>query len=139
MEYALTQPAGLTSLTVADSPASMLQWVAEANRLRADLPPEVQQTLLRHEEAGMTDDPAYEQALEVFYRRHVSHLDPCTVRTCLTPRNPIASRRCSTDSSPTSNAARTLPRRAHPRGTPGAPHAATGVSGPGGRQNTPGP
>ncbi len=76
MEYALTQPEGLASLTVADSPASMLQWVAEANRLRADLPPEVQQTLLRHEEAGTTDDPAYEQALEVFYRRHVCRLDP---------------------------------------------------------------
>jgi len=76
MEYALTQPDGLASLTIADSPASMLQWVAEANRLRADLPPEVQRTLLRHEEAGTTDDPAYEQALEVFYRRHVCRLDP---------------------------------------------------------------
>ena len=76
MEYALTQPDGLVSLTIADSPASMRQWVAEANRLRADLPPEVQRTLLRHEEAGTTDDPAYEQALEVFYRRHVCRLDP---------------------------------------------------------------
>jgi len=76
MEYALTQPDGLASLTIADSPASMLQWVAEANRLRADLPLEVQRTLLRHEEAGTTDDPAYEQALEVFYRRHVCRLDP---------------------------------------------------------------
>ncbi len=76
MEYALTQPDGLASLTVADSPASMLQWVAEANRLRADLPPEVQRTLLEHEAAGTTDDPAYEQALEMFYRRHVCRLDP---------------------------------------------------------------
>jgi len=76
MEYALTQPDGLVSLTIADSPASMRQWVAEANLLRADLPPEVQRTLLRHEEAGTTDDPAYEQALEVFYRRHVCRLDP---------------------------------------------------------------
>ena len=38
MEYALTQPPGLVSLIVADSPASMPQWVAEANRLRAELP-----------------------------------------------------------------------------------------------------
>jgi proline-specific peptidase len=76
MEYALTQPQGLMSLTVADSPASIPQWVAEANRLRADLPPEVQETLLRHEEAGTTDSPEYEDAMQVFYRRHVCRLDP---------------------------------------------------------------
>ena len=55
MEYALTQPGGLVSLTVADSPASLVQWVSEANRLRAQLPPEVQQTLLHHEQQGTTD------------------------------------------------------------------------------------
>src|ERR671911_1949064 len=51
MEYALTQPPGLESLTIASSPASMIQWVEEANRLRQDLPPHVQQTLLHHEAA----------------------------------------------------------------------------------------
>lgn len=76
MEYALTQPRGLASLIVASSPASMIQWVEEANRLRAELPPEVQATLLRHEETGTTDDPAYEEAMLVFYRRHVCRLDP---------------------------------------------------------------
>lgn len=76
MQYALTQPAGLVSLIVASSPASMPQWVAEANRLRAALPAEVQETLLRHEEAGTTDDPAYQDAMMVFYRRHVCRLDP---------------------------------------------------------------
>jgi L-proline amide hydrolase len=84
MEYALTQPAGLVSLIVADSPASMPQWVAEANGLRADLPPEVQATLLKHEVAGTTDDPAYQDAMLVFYRRHVCRLDPwpdCLNRT----------------------------------------------------------
>ncbi len=76
MEYALTQPSGLASLVVSDSPANMRQWVEEANRLRSDLPPEVQETLSRHEEAGTTDDPAYEAATQVFYRRHVCRLDP---------------------------------------------------------------
>ena len=76
MEYALTQPAGLLSLTVADSPASMRQWVAEANRLRAELPPDVQETLRKHEEAGTTDDDEYQEAMMVFYRRHVCRLDP---------------------------------------------------------------
>ena len=35
LEYALTQPAGLASLIIADSLASIPQWVSEANRLRA--------------------------------------------------------------------------------------------------------
>ncbi len=76
MEYALTQPDGLASLLIESSPASMRQWVAEANRLRAALPPDDQATLLRHEAAGTTDDPAYEAALSTFYARHVCRLDP---------------------------------------------------------------
>ncbi len=83
MEYALTQPGGLASLTVADSPASMVQWVSEANRLRAQLPPDVQQTLVRHEEQGTTDSQEYQDAMLVFYRRHVCRADPwpdCVVR-----------------------------------------------------------
>ncbi|HEY1354279.1 MAG TPA: proline iminopeptidase-family hydrolase [Ktedonobacteraceae bacterium] len=76
MQYALTQPDGLVSLTVADSPASMQQWVSEANRLRAQLPPEVQQTLLHHEAQGTTDSQAYQDAVQVFYRRHVCRTDP---------------------------------------------------------------
>src|SRR5262245_3320886 len=76
MEYALTQPTGLLSLVVADSPASIPQWVSEANRLRAELPPEVQATLLRHDATGATDNPEYQEAMQVFYRRHVCRLDP---------------------------------------------------------------
>ncbi len=76
MEYALTQPSGLESLIVASSPASMIQWVEEANRLREDLPPEVQQTLLRHEAAGTVDTPEYLEAMNVFYGRHVCRVDP---------------------------------------------------------------
>lgn len=75
MEYALTQPIGLESLIIADSPASMPQWVAEANRLRLELPTDIQEILLKHEEAGTTDDPAYGEAESVFYRRHVCRLE----------------------------------------------------------------
>lgn len=84
MEYALTQASGLASLIIADSPASMSQWVAEANRLRAELPSDVQEVLLQHEAAGTTDDPAYQEAVLVFYRRHLCRLDPwpdCLLRT----------------------------------------------------------
>jgi L-proline amide hydrolase len=75
-EYALTNPRGLRSLVLADTAASFPDFVAEANRLRAELPPEVEATLKRHEAAGTTDDPEYEEACMVFYGRHLCRLDP---------------------------------------------------------------
>ena len=71
LEYALDHPAGLNGIVVADSPASMTLWVAEANRLREDLPPDVQEALTRHEQAGTTADPEYTAAVRVFYDRHL--------------------------------------------------------------------
>jgi L-proline amide hydrolase len=78
------RPRRVVSLTVASSPASMVQWVAEANRLREALPPDVQGTLLKHEAAGTTRDPAYQEAMLVFYRRHLCRVNPwpdCVNRT----------------------------------------------------------
>lgn len=74
-EYALTHPAGLRSLVLADTAASFPRFVEEANRLRAQLPDGVDDTLRRHEEAGTTDDPEYVEACMVFYKRHVCRLD----------------------------------------------------------------
>jgi proline-specific peptidase len=76
MEYALTRPNGLESLIVASSPASMIQWVQEANRLREDLPSDVQGALLKHEESGTFNDPQYLAAMQVFYDRHVCRIVP---------------------------------------------------------------
>src|SRR5215471_15092910 len=75
-EHAVTRPKGLRSLVISDSPASMELWVQEANRLREDLPPEVQATLLRHERAGTFNDPEYLQAAQIFYDRHVMRIKP---------------------------------------------------------------
>ena len=75
-EYAFTKPPGLRSLVLADTAASFPDFVAEANRLRAELPPEVEATLRRHEEGRTTDDPAYAEACQVFYARHLCRLDP---------------------------------------------------------------
>src|SRR5215469_214101 len=76
IEYALTQPRGLVSLILASTLSSMPMWIAEANRLRNELPPEVQAALLRHETAGTTDDPEYQRAMTVFYERHVIRVVP---------------------------------------------------------------
>ncbi|HEY6538115.1 MAG TPA: proline iminopeptidase-family hydrolase [Candidatus Dormibacteraeota bacterium] len=75
-EHALTQPGGLLSLVLSNTAASFPDFVAEADKLRQDLPPEVQATLLRHEAAGTTDDPEYRDACDVFYHRHLCRLDP---------------------------------------------------------------
>src|SRR5260370_19964134 len=76
IEYALTQPRGLVSLILASTLSSMPMWTAEANRLRNELPPEGHATLLRHAAAGTTDDPEYQQAMLVFYERHVIRVVP---------------------------------------------------------------
>lgn len=83
-EYLLTKPSGIKSLILANSAASTQRWISEANRLRLELPPEIQQTLKEHEDAGTTDDPAYGSATDVYYRRHLCRLDPwpdCLNRT----------------------------------------------------------
>ena len=77
MEYALTQPEGLASLIVADTAASTPQWVTEMRRLIAELPPEAQETIQKHEAAGTTDSPEYQEACRTFFRRHGSgRIDP---------------------------------------------------------------
>jgi len=74
-EHALTQPRGLQALVLSNTAASFPGFVREANGLRADLPPEVEATLRRHEEAATTDDPEYAEACLVFYKRHLCRLE----------------------------------------------------------------
>jgi L-proline amide hydrolase len=76
MQYATTLPAGLVSLIVESSPPSVPAWMGELAKLRAELPPEVEATLRRHEQAGTFTDPEYEEAVMVFYKRHLCRVDP---------------------------------------------------------------
>jgi L-proline amide hydrolase len=74
MQFAITKPKGLNALVIADSPASMEVWVSEANKLRKELPPEVEAVLLKHEAAETTEDPEYIAAVDVFYSRHLCRI-----------------------------------------------------------------
>ena len=76
MQYAAGRPEGLVSLIVESSPPSVPAWMPEIGRLRSELPPEVEATLREHEETGTTDSPEYEEAVMVFYRRHLCRADP---------------------------------------------------------------
>ncbi|MCX5200082.1 proline iminopeptidase-family hydrolase [Streptomyces sp. NBC_00237] len=74
--HAMDAPPGLRGLVVANAPASYPIWLAEMARLRAELPPEVDATLRRHEAAKTFDSPEYHAAMRVFYDRHVCRVTP---------------------------------------------------------------
>ena len=77
--HAIRQPRGLHRLIIADSPASMDLWVEAADQLRAQLPAAVQEVLLKCEREGNTDSKEYEEAMEVYYDRHVCRVKPAPV------------------------------------------------------------
>jgi proline-specific peptidase len=76
IEYVLTEPTGLVSLTLNAPPTATETWKAEATRLRDELPEPVKRVLAKHEAAGTTDDPEYEAAEADFWRRHICRIDP---------------------------------------------------------------
>ena len=75
-EFAVDRPEGLKALIIANSPAAMVTWVSGANRLRDELPADVQATLLRHEQAQTTGSAEYKAATDVFNERHVCRVVP---------------------------------------------------------------
>jgi L-proline amide hydrolase len=75
-EHAVKQPPGLRRLILASSPSDLPLGVIEVNKLRDQLPFEVQQTLLKHEQAGTTNHPEYQSAVRVFNSLHVCRIPP---------------------------------------------------------------
>jgi proline iminopeptidase len=79
---------GVVSLTLSSPLISTPLWIRDANILRATLAPEVQEALDRHEAAGTTDDPEYQEATDVFYEQFVRRGDAVEVVNCDdAPRN----------------------------------------------------
>jgi proline iminopeptidase len=66
----------VVSVVLASTSASIPQFVAEAARLKAALPPALAHTLQRYEAAGEFHHPDYEAAVLEFYKRHLCRLDP---------------------------------------------------------------
>ena len=75
IECMLTHPPGVVRVVLASTSASIPQFVAEAARLKAALPPGVYQTMQHDEASGDLHHPAYEAAVLEFYRRHLCRLD----------------------------------------------------------------
>jgi proline-specific peptidase len=84
VEYMLSQPRGIAGLVLASTSASIPQFVAEAAKLKAQLPPAMVAVMARCEAAGHWNDPQYLEAVMAFYRRHLCRADPwpdCMQRT----------------------------------------------------------
>jgi len=75
-EHAIRRPSGLRALILSNSPASMELWASEAKRLRAELPPDVEAALDRHEAEGTIHDPEYLAATQAYYDLHVCRVIP---------------------------------------------------------------
>jgi len=76
LEYMLTKPSGIASLTLHSTPASYPLYIAEWARLESELPLDVRETLAKHEADGTMDDPAYQEARNFFDHQHIWRLDP---------------------------------------------------------------
>lgn len=75
-EHAIRRPAGLRALILSNSPASMTLWASEAKILRAQMPPEIEAALDRHEANSTTNDPEYLAATQAYYDVHVCRVVP---------------------------------------------------------------
>ncbi|KZV71310.1 proline-specific peptidase [Peniophora sp. CONT] len=77
MEYSVArQPAGLRRLVLADTLASFATYIEGVNALLSELPQELQDAISKNEAAGTFDDPGYQNACTVFYKKHMCRVDP---------------------------------------------------------------
>ncbi len=85
MEYVLTKPRGLASLTLNSPPTATETWTAEAGRLRDQLPEDVKRAL-----DLPSGDPEREAAMAEFQRRHICRVEPkpACVERGLAGKNP---------------------------------------------------
>ncbi|MDQ6941286.1 MAG: proline iminopeptidase-family hydrolase [Candidatus Eremiobacteraeota bacterium] len=76
VEHALTGATGIRSMTLAGPSLSLPLWLKAAARLRMQLPASVRATLARSEKAGTTASKAYQDAVNVYYGKHLSLTNP---------------------------------------------------------------
>ncbi|MDF2233773.1 proline iminopeptidase-family hydrolase [Albimonas sp. CAU 1670] len=75
MEFAVTFPGRLKSLTLADTAGDIPHLVSELNRLRDGLGIETVRMMQRREALGQYDHPEYEAAITLLTWRHMCRLD----------------------------------------------------------------
>ena len=76
VSYTLTQPRGLRKLIISSSPASDTLRVQAHARRRAELPQDLQDTMIACEKEGRLNSPEYQSAGLEFARRYLCRMDP---------------------------------------------------------------
>jgi len=76
MDYMLTEPEGVKSLTLASPALNVDRWIEDAKELLKTLPADTQAVIERHELAGTTDAPEYQDAVMAYYKLYLSRSDP---------------------------------------------------------------
>ncbi len=76
VDYALTQPDGLSSLILASPALSIPRWLNDMDVYRKSLPLAVQKILAEQERNGTTDSEGYQRAAMEFYQRYLCRLHP---------------------------------------------------------------
>ena len=74
IEYVLTKPAGIVSLTLANTSASVDEFVSGALRMVSGLPAQTRATIERCKKDGNTESGEYLAACMAFYERHLCRL-----------------------------------------------------------------
>ena len=74
--FAACQPLGLQKMVLASALASEELGTRGIGLLRDQMPPEMQKALDEAERKGEYDSPAYKDALDFYYRKHVCRTDP---------------------------------------------------------------
>ncbi len=70
------QPEGVQKVVFSAPYFSTALWQNDVAHLIAQLPPETQKTISDHESSGVFNSQAYQEAMMVFYQKHVCNLDP---------------------------------------------------------------
>lgn len=73
---AVRQHPGLRKLIISNSPADIVSWVKAADKLRLDLPENIQERLKKHEAEGTIESQDYEDAVDVYYQKHLCRVHP---------------------------------------------------------------
>jgi proline-specific peptidase len=76
IEYLCRGTTGIERVVLASTSASIRQFTDEARRLIEALPEPARTTLIELGDRGEYDHPDYQEAVMVFYRRHLCRLDP---------------------------------------------------------------
>ncbi len=75
-EYYFAHPEGIKGIILASPALSGKLWIRDANLLRKQLPDSLQVVIDKHEKTKTFDAPEYEEALMVYYKRHVARKLP---------------------------------------------------------------